>query len=99
MRLNADLIAKSAQYLNTLNEFYIDFRGYKIPYLENLAATKDQFSSIDLTDNEITTIEELPQLLRLTSLLISNNRVSKIEVNWACMCPKIENLVLANNKI
>ena len=41
MRLNADLVAKSAQYLNPLNQFYIDLRGYQIPYLENLTATND----------------------------------------------------------
>jgi U2 small nuclear ribonucleoprotein A' len=51
--------------LNPLNQFYIDLRGYQIPFLENLAATNDQFGCIDLTDNEIVLLEELPQLLRL----------------------------------
>ncbi len=41
MRLNVDLISKTQQYLNPLNQFYIDLRGYKIAYLENLAATND----------------------------------------------------------
>jgi hypothetical protein len=41
MRLNADLISKSAQYLNPLNQFHLDLRGYKLPYLENLSASND----------------------------------------------------------
>jgi len=60
MRINADLIQKCAQYLNPMNEFYIDMRGYKIPFIENLSATNDQFSCIDLTDNEIAKLENLP---------------------------------------
>lgn len=41
MRINTDLISKCAQYLNALNEFHIDMRGYKIPFIENLTATND----------------------------------------------------------
>lgn len=79
MRLNADLISKSAQYLNPLNQFYIDLRGYQIPYLENLTATNDQFECIDLTDNEIVKLEDLPSLLRLECLMLANNRILRIE--------------------
>ena len=41
MRITADLISKCAAYLNPLNEFHIDLRGYKIPFIENLSATND----------------------------------------------------------
>jgi hypothetical protein len=41
MRITADLISKSAQYLNALSEFHLDLRGYKIPFIENLTATND----------------------------------------------------------
>eukprot|EP00347_Sterkiella_histriomuscorum_P020586 403337242 len=99
MRINTDLIQKCAQYLNALNEFHIDLRGYKIPFIENLAATNDQFSSIDLTDNEISRLENLPQLLRLSTLLLSNNRIAKVDPIFAEMCPKLESLILTNNKI
>ena len=60
MRLSADLIQKCAQYLNPLNQFHLDARGYRLPYLENLAATNDQFACIDLTDNDIARLDELP---------------------------------------
>ena len=106
MRLTADLILHSSQYLNALNEFHIDLRGkviitlgYKIPYIENLAATNDQFSSIDLTDNEITVLTELPPLKRIRSLLISNNRIAKVEQTYGKSAPYLENLILTNNKV
>ena len=99
MRITADLITKCAAYTNPLDEFHLDLRGFKIPYLENLTATNDQFGTIDLTDNEIVTVEPLPQLLRLHTLLLANNRVTKLESKFAEMCPHLESLVLTNNKI
>ena len=99
MRLNADLISKTQQYLNCLNQFYIDLSGYKLPYLENLAATNDQFECIDLNDNDITRLEELPKLHRLEMLMLANNKVASVEQNFAEMTPKLENLVLTNNRL
>ena len=99
MRLNADLISKTQQYLNPLNQFYIDLRGYKIPYLENLAATNDQFECIDLTENDITRLEELPKLTRVEALLLANNKISAIDKNFAEMCPKLDSLIMTNNRL
>ena len=99
MRLNADLISKTQQYLNPLNQFYIDLRGYKIPYLENLAATNDQFECIDLTENDIAKLDELPQLLRLETILLANNKIAAIEPNFAEVCPKLDSLILTNNRL
>lgn len=99
MRITADLIQKSAAYMNPLSEFHLDMRGFKIPFLENLSATNDQFGTIDLTDNEIVTLETLPQLLRLHTLLLSNNRITRVDEGFAQMCPQLESLILTNNKI
>ena len=94
MRITAELISKSLQYLNAVGEFHLDLRGngfyyydfsigYKIPYIENLASTKDQFGTIDLTDNEIIKLPVLPKLLRLKTLILSNNRINSIDLNFA----------------
>ena len=99
MRITADLISKCAAYLNPLGEYHLDLRGYKIPFLENLTATNDQFGCIDLTDNEIVTLEALPGLLRLKSLLLTGNRITRVDDKFADMCPQLESLVLTNNKI
>ena len=57
MRLNSDLIQKSNQYINAVEEFHLDLRNYRILVLENLTATNDQFGCIDLSNNEISLIE------------------------------------------
>ena len=85
--------------MNPLNQFYIDLRCYQIPYVENLAATNDQFECIDLTENDISKLDELPHLKRLESLMIANNRISQIEPAFGEMCPKLDTLILTNNRL
>ncbi|KAI7731874.1 hypothetical protein M8C21_032238 [Ambrosia artemisiifolia] len=57
VRLTADLIWKSPHFFNALRERELDLRGNKIPVIENLGATEDQFDTIDLSDNEIERVE------------------------------------------
>lgn len=49
--------------------------GYKIPVLENLGATLDQFDTIDMSDNDIRKLDGFPLLKRLKSMLLNNNRI------------------------
>lgn len=49
--------------------------GYKIPVIENLGATLDQFDTIDFSDNEIRKLDGFPLLRRLKTLLMNNNRL------------------------
>lgn len=49
--------------------------GYKIPVLENLGATLDQFDTIDLSDNEVRKLDGFPLLKRLKTVLMNNNRI------------------------
>lgn len=51
------------------------FLGYKIPVLENLGATLDQFDTIDMSDNDIRKLDGFPLLKRLKSMLLNNNRI------------------------
>ena len=44
-------------------------------------AMQNQFDSIDLTDNAIARLEGFPKLHRLRTLLLSNNRISRIAPN------------------
>lgn len=49
--------------------------GYKIPLIENLGATLNQFDTIDFTDNDIRRLDGFPILTKLKSLLLNNNRI------------------------
>ena len=49
--------------------------GYKIPLIENLGTTLDQFDTIDFSDNEIRKVDNIPFLPRIKTLLFNNNRI------------------------
>ncbi|KAL6193499.1 hypothetical protein ACLB2K_034583 [Fragaria x ananassa] len=99
VRLTADLIWKSPHFFNALKERELDLRGNKIPVIENLGATEDQFDTIDLSDNEIVKLENLPYLNRLGTLIINNNRITRINPNIGEFLPKLHTLVLTNNRL
>ena len=85
--------------MNVSKEYELSLRGFKIMDIQNLSATNDQFACINLTDNSISEINFLPQLKRLKTLMLINNRISRIENDFAINCPFLTNLVLTNNKI
>ena len=99
VKLTSEVISHGYQYMNVSKEYELSLRGFKIISIQNLSATNDQFGSIDLSDNSISKVEELNSLNRLRSLLLINNRITYIENDFAINCPKLENLILTNNKI
>jgi len=98
-RLTAELIHTSPQFVNPLKQRELDLRGNKIPQIENLGATEDQFEVIDLSDNDIAKLEGFPLLHRLTALFLSNNRLVSIALGLGVKLPNLDTLVLTNNKI
>lgn len=98
VRLTADLIWKSPHFFNAIKERELDLRGNKIPVIENLGATEDQFDTIDLSDNEIVKLENMPYLYRLGTLIINNNRITRINPNIGEFLPNLHTLVLTNNR-
>ncbi|GAA0156421.1 RNA splicing factor [Lithospermum erythrorhizon] len=99
VRLTADLIWKSPHFFNALKERELDLRGNKIAVIENLGATEDQFDTVDLSDNEIVKLENFPYLNRLGTILMNNNRITRINPNLGEFLPKLHTLVLANNRL
>ena len=99
VKLTSEVISRGFQYMNVSKEYELSLRGFKIMDIQNLSATNDQFACINLTDNSISEINFLPQLKRLKTLMLINNRISRIENDFAINCPFLTNLVLTNNKI
>eukprot|EP00210_Caulerpa_lentillifera_P008061 g7697.t1 len=112
-RLTPELILRSPQYMNCIQNYELDLRGLthpsllhpcdflgnKLGVIENLGATEDQFDSIDFSDNAIVFLEGFPRLPRLKVLLLNNNRISRIGTDLEDCIPNLQMLILTNNKI
>ncbi len=75
VKLTTDLVEGAMQYTNPLKDRELDLRGYKVPAIENLGSTLDQFDTIDFTDNEIRKLDGFPLLQRLKALILTDNKV------------------------
>ncbi|KAJ8946822.1 hypothetical protein NQ318_002101 [Aromia moschata] len=99
VKLTAELIQNSMQYINPVKDRELDLRGYRIPEIENLGATGDQFDTIDFSDNDIRKLDGFPYLKRLKCLLLNNNRIVRIGEHLEEYIPNMESLILTGNQI
>lgn len=99
MKLTAELLAQCDSSINTLKERELDLRGFKIPAIENLGASRDLNDTIDLTDNDVRYLGNFPRMLRLRNLTFSNNIISRIDPHIHKQLPYLESLVLTNNAV
>lgn len=53
--------------------------GYKIPQIENMGATLDQFDTVDFSDNDLRRLDGFPYLPRMKCLLLNNNRIMWVD--------------------
>jgi len=99
VKLTPDLIENAIQYVNPVRERELLLRGYKIPVIENMGATLDQFDTIDFTDNDIRKLDGFPILPRVQSLHFNNNRICRIDENIHNSIPNLSQLYLTNCEI
>ncbi|CAG8542949.1 10585_t:CDS:2 [Ambispora leptoticha] len=99
MKLTPELIERSSSYINAVKDRELDLRGNKIPTIENLGVTKDQNDTIDMTDNDIRILGNFPLLNRIKTLLLANNRITRIDPQIAEYLPNLNTLILTNNNI
>ncbi|KAM4873385.1 U2 small nuclear ribonucleoprotein A'-like [Thomomys bottae] len=99
VKLMMELIEQAAQYTNAMWDREQDLRGYKIPVIENLGATLDQFKAIDFSDNEIRKVDGFSLLSRLKTFLVNNNRICSIGEGFDQALPCLTELILTNNSL
>ena len=63
-----------------------------------MGATLNFFECIDLSDNEIRKLGNFSYLDRLTSLILTNNRIKQLS-DLSETLPNIQNIFLMNNKV
>lgn len=59
--------------------------------------TQDQHDTIDLTDNSITQLANLPLSPRLRTLILANNSIHVIHPSIQQAVPNLSTLILTNN--
>eukprot|EP00919_Chromeraceae_sp_WS-2016_P008339 GHVR01019695.1.p1 GENE.GHVR01019695.1~~GHVR01019695.1.p1 ORF type:complete len:179 (+),score=32.69 GHVR01019695.1:91-627(+) len=99
MRLTVDLIENGYQIINPNKDRTLILRGLKIPHIENIGSTQDFFACIDLSDNDLLKLNNLPPLKRLKTLILANNRITRIQDDLGHMLPQLVSLILTNNYI
>ncbi|KAK3884827.1 hypothetical protein Pcinc_010921 [Petrolisthes cinctipes] len=99
VKLTPELIQQSIQHINPMRDRELILRGYKIPVIENLGATLDQFDTVDFSDNDIRKLDGFPLLKRLKTLLLNNNRIVRISEALPECVPGLQCLYLTNNLV
>jgi len=99
MRLTFDVITCAPQAIGPTKDRIITLRGAKVPVIENLGVTQDHFDCIDLCDNDLIKISNIPLLKRLKTLLLANNRITRIADDAFDDVPNLLSLILTNNNI
>ncbi|KAJ2764941.1 U2 snRNP complex subunit, partial [Coemansia nantahalensis] len=99
MKLTAVFLSKSPSYINAVKEHELDLSGNHITLIENLGATRDLYDALNFCNNSIRVLGNFPELQRLQSIYIADNRVASIERDLAACLPNIHTLVLTNNDL
>lgn len=99
VKLTPDLIANAGQYINPIRDRELDLRGYKIPVVENLGASLDQYDTIDFSDNEVRKLDGFPFLARIKTLMFNNNRIVRLGDSLEDSLPNLQTLILTNNSL
>ncbi|ODV76944.1 L domain-like protein [Suhomyces tanzawaensis NRRL Y-17324] len=83
MRLTPQVITKAPTVLNPEGQLTLQLRNLQIPYIENLGITQDKYTVIDLTNNDIIELANVPgNFTNLEVLLLANNNVAYIDDNF-----------------
>lgn len=98
MRLSANIIQSAEQRTNPLGEREILLRSLAIPSIEHLAVTRDQFDTIDLSNNHLSRLENFPKLARLSCLYLGGNGIDHVDgKNLRRNCPGLRTVILTGN--
>ncbi|CAF1024217.1 unnamed protein product [Adineta ricciae] len=99
VRLTPEVIENAPQYLNPVGQYELCLRDLKIPLIENLGATLNQFDTLDLTNNDLRKVDGFPFLPKIKTLYLSNNRIASIAQNLEEYIPNLDTVILNNNSL
>ncbi|KGU07042.1 U2 small nuclear ribonucleoprotein A' [Candida albicans P87] len=100
MRLTAQVINEAPEILNPEGKLTLLLRDLQITELENLAITQNKYQVIDLSNNDLISLGNIPKRFNnLQCLLLSNNNISYIDDESFSSDNHITSITLFNNNI
>jgi len=99
VRMTPELISRSAQFTNCLGDRELDLRGNQISLVENLATSNNLFDVLDISENSIAILGNMPYLPRLKTILAGLNKITRVGKGFAKAVPNLESLILSGNQI
>ena len=100
MRLSAQIIQSAEQRTNPLGEREIILRSLAIPAIEHLAVSRDQFDTMDLSNNHLQRIDNFPKLERLSTLYLGGNEINYVDSrNLKKNLPNLTTMILTGNGV
>ncbi|ADV23154.1 U2 small nuclear ribonucleoprotein A' [Cryptococcus gattii Ru294] len=86
-------------HLNPLKERELELRGLQIPVIENLASHQGTYDTLNLNENSITVLGNIPNSPRLQAIHAANNQISSISPSLPPNIPNLVTLILTDNAI
>lgn len=99
MKLTADVLLSAKSGLNADGRRELDLSGHRVVEIENLGITRDLYEVINLNNNNIRVLDNIPKLLRLKGLFLAKNGINVIGKTTAENAPNLDTLVLTSNTI
>eukprot|EP00985_Skeletonema_marinoi_P006529 scaffold2818_cov133-Skeletonema_marinoi.AAC.15 len=100
MRLSAQIIQSAEQRTNPLGEREIILRSLAIPAIEHLAVSRDQFDTMDLSNNHLQRLDNFPKMERLATLYLGGNEISYVDArNLKKNMPNLNTVIMTGNGV
>lgn len=100
MRLTSQQINDAPIILNPEGKLTILLRDLELTELGNLSITNDKYQVIDLSNNELIKLSDIPpNFKKLEDLLLSNNNILYIDEDTFPLNNQIRSITLYNNNI
>ncbi|CED84999.1 U2-associated snRNP A' protein [Phaffia rhodozyma] len=99
VKLTPELVSRSPSHINPLKERELEFRGMAIQTIENLGAFQGGYDCLNMSDNALTTVANIPLSTRLQSIILANNSITSISLSLPVSVPNLTTLNLTGNSI
>lgn len=98
MKLTLSVLNDAPIIRNAMGETTLCLRGLGIPQIENLSHLLIQYRALDLTNNDLLELNNVPELTELETLLLGENSIMTI-LQLFVKLRNLKHVSLMNNKI